>query len=311
MAEGAGVGVARTGKGTGPSMNTALECLPCLLRQAGDALQRLAKDKDQESIWMRHIMSLLGTLDYRLSPPAVAQLIHRRLRQLSGSADPYRVEKEKHTRLALALYPRLEAEVAGAGDPLLAAVQVAIAGNIIDLGAKSQMEEADIRASLEQALREPLSGNFADFASAVSQAGSILYLADNAGEVVFDRLLLQRLPQGKVTVAVRGGPVINDAVWEDARMAGLTDLVPVIDNGSDAPGTLLSDCSETFQEIYQAAGVVIAKGQGNFESLSEENKNIYFLFKIKCPVVASLLDLPMGTKVLRRQHVKGPLSVSG
>jgi len=134
-------------------------------------------------------------------------------------------------------------------------------------------------------------------------AKSILYLADNAGEIVFDRLLIEQLPRERVTVAVRGAPILNDVTWVDATTVGVDTLVKVIDNGSDAPGTVLADCSDAFQKQFAEADLIISKGQGNFETLSDSPENIFFLFKAKCPVVADQVGCPVGTQVLH--HCKG------
>ena len=123
-------------------------------------------------------------------------------------------------------------------------------------------------------------------------------LADNAGEIVFDRLLIEQLPIDRVTVAVRGYPVINDATLDDAETAGLTDIVDVISNGSDAPGTLLDDCSEAFRSRFEEADLIIAKGQGNYETLAQSPRPIFFLLRVKCPVVARDLDYPVGSMVV-------------
>ena len=121
---------------------------------------------------------------------------------------------------------------------------------------------------------------------AVDEARDILYLADNAGEIVFDRLLIEEMPRDRITLVVRGSPVINDATREDAEAAGLSSLVTVIDNDSDVPGTILESCSPDFRSRFAQCDLVIAKGQGNYETLAGENQNIFFLFKTKCPVIA-------------------------
>ena len=126
------------------------------------------------------------------------------------------------------------------------------------------------------------------------------FLKDNAGEIVFDRLLIERLPPGKVTVAVRGFPVINDATLADAEGAGIHEVAEVIENGSDAPGTILDDCSESFRDRFDKADLVIAKGQGNYETLSEVDKDIYFLLKAKCPVIARDIGCQEGAMILKR-----------
>jgi hypothetical protein len=131
-----------------------------------------------------------------------------------------------------------------------------------------------------------------------------LYLADNAGEIVFDGLLIAQLPRDRVTLAVRGAPILNDATLEDARAAGLGEMALLVDNGSDAPGTLLDECGPVFREAYRQADLVIAKGQGNFESLSGEGGTIFFLFSVKCPVIADHSGHPQGTQVLLRSSAE-------
>jgi uncharacterized protein with ATP-grasp and redox domains len=125
-----------------------------------------------------------------------------------------------------------------------------------------------------------------------------LYLADNAGEIAFDRLLVERISPGRVTLAVRGAPVINDATLADAQAVGLDKIVEVIDNGSDAPGTILDDCHSDFRRRFAGADLIIAKGQGNYETLSDGPGNLFFLFKAKCPVIADHIGQPVGTQIM-------------
>jgi uncharacterized protein with ATP-grasp and redox domains len=228
----------------------------------------------------------------------MGQHIHRRLRELTGVKDPYRAAKARQNRLALRLLPELRAALKSASDPLGLAARLAIAGNIIDMGAVGDISLAGVRKAVRQAMTEPLDGDFAGFKAAAKKAGSILYLADNAGEIVFDRLLIERLGPKRVTVAVRGAPVLNDALMSDARAAGLDKIVKVIDNGSDAPGTLLEETSEDFNRIFKRAEMVIAKGQGNYETLSEAPRPVWFLFKAKCPMIAARAGVPLGAQAL-------------
>jgi uncharacterized protein with ATP-grasp and redox domains len=228
--------------------------------------------------------------------------MHRHLREATDSADPYGPLKARHNQLAWALLPELEAAVAAASDPLSMAVRLAIAGNVIDMGAKTDISDCDVRKAFQNALSESFWGDVDDFRQALAEARSILYLADNAGEIVFDRLLLAQLSGHHVCVAVRGAPVLNDATRLDARAAKLDEMGELIDNGSDAPGTLLHDCSPAFRKHYHQADLIIAKGQGNFESLNDLNKNMFFLFKIKCTVVADHVGKPEGTHMLMRSH---------
>ncbi len=147
-------------------------------------------------------------------------------------------------------------------------------------------------------MRQPLICGASTLRKRVDEAEKILYLADNAGEIAFDRLLIELMPTDKVILVVKGSPVINDATREDAEMVGLTELVNIIDNGSDAPGTILSDCSKEFIEYYNDADLIIAKGQGNYESLNDRTENIFFLLKAKCPVIARDIGCYIGDLIL-------------
>ena len=131
------------------------------------------------------------------------------------------------------------------------------------------------------------------------EAKDILYLGDNAGEIVFDRLFIEQMPHEKVTYVVRGEPIINDVTIEDAREVDMFDLVDVIDNGSDAPGTILETCSHEFQQRFASSDLVIAKGQGNYETLSDVNKRIFFLLQVKCPVIAKDIGFEVGSFIVK------------
>jgi len=286
--------------GLADCMETSLDCIPCFVRQALEAVRFVTDDPALHEKALREVLAMVAKLDLRKSPPVVAQQIHRRLRELTGQADPYRGAKDQFNRLGLRLLPGLLGRTASAADPLRMATRLAIAANIIDLGVNGRLTGEEVRRAIDHALVEPFCGDMGAFRQAISTARSILYLADNAGEICFDRLLIERLPTEKVTLAVRGGPVINDATLEDARAAGLHEIVEVVGNGSDAPGTILDDCSPAFRRRYEHADLIIAKGQGNFETLSEEPQNIFFLFKVKCPVIAARAGQELGTHVLRR-----------
>jgi len=283
-------------------MITTLDCVPCLLRQALEAARNSTDDTAVHERIVREVLTELSTSDLSMSPPAVGQRVHRRLRELTGVADPYREAKDRFNQLALDLLPGLRKRVAAAPDPFTAALKMAIAGNVIDLGANSGVTEDDARQAVLQAADEPVIGDIEALRHDIQDAERILYLGDNCGEIVFDRLFLEQLPHERITFAVRGRPVLNDVTRVDAETAGITDLVPVIDNGSDAPATILSDCSNELREHFAAADLVIAKGQGNFESLSEAPGDIAFLFRAKCSAIAEVVAQPLGSHLLVRSH---------
>jgi len=288
-------------------MHTSLECIPCFTRQTLEAAQFVTDDPVVHERVLRHVLRSAAEMDLAQCPPAVAQQIHRRLRRLTGVDDPYRAVKDCFNRMALDMLPELSAKVREAADPLAVALRLSIAGNVIDLGANGGLTEDEARQAVAGALDEPFHGDVEEFRQATGAANDILYLADNAGEIVFDRLLIEQLPTERVTVVVRGGPVLNDATLADAEAVGLCDMVETIDNGSDAPGTILADCSKDFRRRFAVADMIIAKGQGNFETLSDETADIYFLFKAKCPVIAGHVGLPVGTHVATRWQAPLPL----
>ena len=284
-------------------MKTFLDCIPCFVRQALDSA-RLATDNEQihEQV-VRETLRLAADLDMSQSPPAIGQKIHRLIRKLIGNNDPYHSVKEQFNNLALKLYPELEERVMESEDPFATAVRLAIAGNIIDLGVKTSLAESDVENTIEQSLTSHFDDSqIVEFKVAVTQAKKILYLADNAGEIVLDRLLIEQLPVERVTVVVKGEPVINDATMDDAIIAGLPKIVEGIDNGSDAPGTILETCSQAFRNRFKDADLIIAKGQGNYETLSDLDKNIFFILKAKCPVIARDLGCKVGEMILQKSN---------
>lgn len=250
---------------------------------------------------LREVLGMWSRMDMRQSPPAMAQKVHRVVRGITGVADPYLEVKDRFNRMAMAMVPELRKKIVESSDPMATAVRLSIAGNIIDFGVNSTVDEDALEATIARSLTDPLDTvALEQFKEAVAGAGSILYLADNSGEIVFDRLLIEQMPVEKVTLAVRGAPILNDVLMADAQMVGLTDLVEVIDNGTDAPGTILPLCSESFRRRFETADLIVAKGQGNFETLSDTDRDVFFLLQPKCAVLAEHLGSELGRLIVVR-----------
>jgi len=286
-------------------MRTYLDCIPCIVRQALDAARFVTDDETVHAKVLRQVLRATSEMDMSLAPPAMGHEIHRLIRRLTGEADPYLAVKQRYNRLALGLYPEMKARVEEAANALEMAARLAIAGNVIDFGVASDVTESAIDETIERAMTQPLRGNVDRLRDAAAEAHDVLFLADNAGEIVFDRVLIETLPTEKVTVAVKGGPVINDAGMDDARAAGLVGRVAVIDTGSDAPGTLLETCSDAFRRRFDVAGMVIAKGQANYETLSDAGRPVFFLLMAKCAVIARDLGCEQGALILHRSDAAG------
>jgi uncharacterized protein with ATP-grasp and redox domains len=281
-------------------MKSALDCIPCFVAQALN-VARLTTDNPQihERI-LREALRRASEADLAQSPALFGRGIHRLVRELTGQEDPYLAIKQESNRLALAMLPAWRERLRAAENPRLAAVKLAVAANVIDFGIKGDLTAEQIPVALESSFAAPLMGDVDGFFAAAERATDILFLADNAGELVFDRLLLELLPRQKITVAVKGGPAINDALRADATAAGLDGLVAVMDTGTDGAGIVIQACSREFQRRFARADLIIAKGQANFESLDGCGQNIFFLFKVKCPVVARHIGPAVGSLILHR-----------
>jgi len=279
-------------------MRVYLDCVPCFLRQALEAVRLASQDLSIQEKAIRVILQKLSGISWNTSPPHIGREIHTLIKEVTGNPDPYLPLKKRFNQLAINLYPMLEKKVKTANDPFGTAVRLSLAGNMIDFGARPG-EKIDIEKEIDGALKAPLDKQALEkFKKAVTQAQNILFLGDNAGEVVFDKLLVQEIGPQKITYVVKKKPIINDATLEDVEIVNLTDIVKVIDNGTDFPGTVLSACSKTFINIYEKADLVIAKGQGNYETLNDVKKTIVFLLKIKCPVIAKDIKRNVGDLVI-------------
>ncbi len=265
------------------------ECFPCLLRQTLRTTRLTHSSPELQIDILQAVARVLAEIDPSQSPPANARAVYRAIAERTGCEDPYYQIKRTSNARALQIVPGLRQEIRGTKYELLSAVRFAIAGNIIDYGA---YETFDIDAALARSRVATLAvDHFAVFSEALDQlatGSTVLYLTDNCGEIVYDALLIEYLQRRgfSLIIAVKEGPIINDALLEDALEAGLDQFGRIITNGGRFPGTELAHCSQEFLKYFTAADLVIAKGQGNFESLSEVDRHIFFLLTIKCPVAA-------------------------
>jgi len=277
-------------------MKTYLDCISCFFRQGLEAARMVTQDEVKQKKVLNEIAKVVPQFPLDSTPPEMGRIIHKIVRQFANSNDPYKKLKDKYNRIALELYPELKKKVREADDSLLIAIKIAIIGNIIDFGVPGKF---DIEKELRNAFQQDFAMlNYSEFKKALRKTNEVLYIADNAGEVVFDRVLIEELNK-KVIYVTRGKPIINDATVDDALFCGIDKVAKVISSGSDAPGTVLSHCSDEFLNYYNEAKLIIAKGQGNYETLSEEKKSIFFLLKAKCPVIARDLGCKTGDMILK------------
>ncbi len=279
-------------------MRTYLDCYPCFLRQALDAARRAGASEEQQRSVIRETLTALENLRGDETPPEIAHRVHGVVRGNVAADDPYKEAKTEGTRRARALYPRLKALVEESDDPLDTAIRVSIAGNIMDLGVADRHD--DLWDVVERVLDQEFAiDDRAVLRSALEDADHVLFIGDNAGETVCDRVLVETLPV-PVTYAVKGGPVLNDATMEDAVAAGLDRCATLITSGSDVPGTILAMCSTEFRRHYEAAPLIICKGHGNYESLSQEGPRVFCLLQVKCPIIGRDIGASTGSIVVRQ-----------
>ncbi len=277
-------------------MKTYLDCIPCFIEQSLWVSRLTTTDERKIRKVLDEIGMMIKDISFNSSPPEIARLVYKKIGEILNVYDPYKEIKEECTQTALKLYPFLKKEVEQSNDRLLTAIRVSIAGNVIDFGANRNFE-------LEKEIDEILKKDFAickyeEFKEYLESTDEILYIGDNAGETVFDRILIEELNKS-ITYVVRGRPVINDATYEDAVKAGLDKVATIVSSGTDAPGTVLETTNEEFKKIYNNAKFIISKGQGNYEALSEERGPIFFLLKVKCPVIAKDIGVKDGDIILK------------
>lgn len=291
-------------------MQAHLDCVYCTVRQALEAARLASADIDvHKKVVLKSLEALMKYDSYR-TPAEMGGIIHKLVKEYSGNPDPYKRVKEDSIEMARGVYPRLKRFVEGQDDRLLRALEVSAAGNLLDAGVYGDLRAQDMEAILMEeldrgfalcdvdALREDLLG-----------ARNVLIIGDNAGETVLDRILISEVKRASgngaepsVFYGVRGAPIINDATAEDAVASGLEHDAIIVDTGCRAPGLILDVADPEFLTLYREADVVISKGQGNYETLSDSaGRTIYFVLKAKCEVVAGDTGASLGDYVLLRR----------
>jgi hypothetical protein len=279
-------------------MNITLECLPCFVNHTLGVLKEFDSENRVAEKVLRQVLRRMAEIDFNLTPPEFAAEIHSCIRENMGIDDPYQQIKNDSNQLACKLVSKLETKLGNVKDSLRKAVMYSIAGNIIDSGISAVTPPEEILKSIEMAENQVAArDDFDKLEKSLSKSKNILVLGDNAGEVFFDRLLLQAFGKDKnITYAVKSGPILNDATIEDARAAKLNEFATLIENGTRIPGTPLKKVSEEFLTVYKVADLIISKGQANYETLSHRlDQRVFFLLRAKCSVISQKAGVPQGS----------------
>ncbi|MFZ2330163.1 MAG: ARMT1-like domain-containing protein [Atribacterota bacterium] len=295
-------------------MQTNLDCIPCFYKQALRAARLSGADLKTQREVLIHLSELIPELSLDTSPAEMGRAIYAMISKVTGKKDPYKEIKEESNKIALRIYPEMKMKVMESENQLLAALQLSIIGNSIGFGLKDFQEislKIDEIIDNNFYLQDSIFCeyfNYQSFYQRLSEVQSILYLADSAGEVVFDLLFIEQLVTNydkNVIYVVKGKPVLIDALVEDAIYCGINNFAKIISCGADCPGVVLKYCSPEFIRLFNEAEMIISKGQGNYGALSEEKNPLFFLLIAKCPIIAKHIGCDIGDFVLEnnfREH---------
>lgn len=271
-------------------------CVDCFLKTYRRLFGKYNVCESQQRLFLSFFEHTMEQIDSH-SSPEIQRILNKTFCSIIGVNDPFAEEKEESNLVALDLYRVWKPKVIESQNPFDLALRLAIAGNIMDYGASRTF---DIHKTIDSVI----DADFAIDHSALLQqrildAKQILYLGDNAGEIVFDRLFIETINHPNITFAVKGDPILNDVTLKDADQIGMDRVAEVISNGFDAPSTVLDHCSDQFLEKYNEADLIISKGQGNLEGLiDQKDPRIFFLLMVKCDVIGELLNVPTGSFVV-------------
>lgn len=271
------------------------KCLPCMVNQVIKVAN--ITGVNNKEVLLKEVFTYLSKMDFEETTPEVIGEIFGMIKEHTNNQDPYKETRNYYNTLFLKLLPEFERKIEQAENSFQLAVRYAIVGNIIDFNPSHNTLLEDIFDYFEKMEQLELAiDDSKELAEDILNSKTLLYLGDNCGEICMDKILLRKIkelnPNVKISFGVRGKPVVNDSIAEDAYAVGIDEYAEVIDNGDGSLGTVLKRTSREFKEVYKKADVVIAKGQANYECLSEEKKNIYFLLMTKCDVIANDIGAP-------------------
>ncbi len=279
------------------------DCVGCILNQVEKTLAVMDIDAETAARIRAESLDMSRGFSFSHTPPFVAKDVYQMISRLSGNDDPLFRVKQDSMQNAASHLPFIHEQIKASEDPLFTALKAAVAGNVIDFGAKEQFDLAEEIATVFKT--DFVRNDYATLKADIEANEDIMILADNSGENVYDKVLIETIktlyPRKRIRYVVRGRAIINDITVYEAAQVGIDAVAEIVDSGVDTPGLDLLRADEGFVREFEAAPLVIAKGMGNYECLEGSPKAIYFLFKVKCDVVASSIDAPLGSLILKRQ----------
>ena len=278
------------------------ECAVCILNQIIRVTDYMKLDKERSNLIFKKSLKRTHEIDYsEMTPPFFSGKIYDIVTDLTGTDDPYKKLRKEQNDLILDNIKMFRNRISGSDDPLFTSLFYSLIGNIIDYGGVEIFDTDQIFCDLDK--NRITVNEYNKLKEKLDEAETMLIISDNAGEAVFDMLFMEQIkrkfPELKIIYGVRSGPAINDVIKEDAYYIGIGKYAEIVETGSTYAGTVIEHSDPGFIKIFNSADIVISKGQGNFETLEmEEEKDIFFIFKVKCRIVAEHSGLPLNSLVL-------------
>ena len=277
-------------------MKVSAECMHCLVKRQANNIKKYS-DEEKKAEYLGKVLGIIANNAAEEPAPVLLSHIGRLHEEYFGKPFSFDELKKGYNAMMLEKENEIRGKIGEAQDPLALALRFAQIGNFIDFGAMDSVDDAKLMEFLEQAETLPLSEDtYAKFTENLKTAKKLVYMTDNCGEVVLDKLLLETIagiaPHVEKTIIVRGEPVLNDATMEDALQVGIEACGKVIPNGTNIAGTYIPWLSAEAKQAVEEADLLISKGQGNFESLHGCGLNIYYLFLCKCQWFMERFGLP-------------------
>ena len=284
-------------------MKVHLDCIPCFLKQSLEAARMATSDEEIHTQVIKEVLKHLESINFEKSPPELSREVHRIIRTITKTNDPYKKVKDESNEMVKKIIDHLKEKIEESDDPLITAIKLAIVGNVIDFGTMNRFNVDDM---IDHALERKFDDrDYPLFKKELEKSKTIMYLADNSGEIFFDRLLIEQLKKrGKnITYVVKQNPIINDVLVEDANYSEIDKISNVItydkDQNISTPGVVMEFASDEFKEKFEGSDMIISKGQGNYEGLSSTYRRVFFLLVAKCPLVANDIGSDVGKLILK------------
>lgn len=287
-------------------MHAGSMCISCILSKEEQSIRQFP-DEERKSEYMHLVLEVLYQYGRTESSPGLTERLARLYRDFWGEDRDYTAQKHQYNQLLLQMEKKLEQKIQNATEPLKECIKYVCAANYIDFSAVEHVNEDTLEELLENAVGQTVpEEEYQIFRTDLENARTLVYLTDNCGEIVLDKLFIKQIketfPGLNITAMVRGGDIINDATLVDAKEVGLTEIVPCMGNGNAAPGTIVGRLSEEARETLFHADVIISKGHGNFESLYGEKLNPYYLFLCKCELFVYRFQMEQYKSVFVREE---------